>query len=50
MTTAAIGRLARIKQQSPAALEQLETGIERNGSIFTAAELEAQSTMVRDAE
>lgn len=50
MATAAIGRLARIKQQVPAALEQLETGIEHNGSTFTADELEAQTAMVRDAE
>ncbi len=43
-------RVERIKQQLPAALEQLETGIKRDGSKFTPEELAAQTIRVREAE
>ena len=43
-------RVERLKKQLPAALEQLETGIKRDGSKFTAEELAAQTVAVRNAE
>jgi len=43
-------RVERLKQQLPAAREQLETGIKRDGSKFTPEELAVQTTRVRDAE
>jgi cyclase len=43
-------RVNRLKEQLPAALAQLESGIKRDGSKFTDEELAAQTIVVHNAE